>query len=125
MKTVKFDKLGEPLKVKFDFIGLIAGSYSYKLWDKDLNNYEGPIKKEGLIPCSYDLKSPNEQNDGRVIELYTYFKGNDMDNIPDYTISADILQGEVSLGGDTDSKKVTGDFQESKIRIKLIEEGDC
>jgi hypothetical protein len=121
MKNVKFSKTGNPLKVKFIFTGLIAGSYSYKYWKKNEIDSDEPIEKENLTSESYNLLVPNDLNDGRVVELYTYFKGLDI-NISDYEIKVEIYQGESYLDGDNDKNKVTGEFQDSKIKIKLIGE---
>lgn len=121
IKTIKFDPDGEDLKVAFTFEGLIVASYSYTLWEANSNNRLVYKKGNNQNPedDSYSIPPPVIDSDGRMIQLRTEFKALDPDNIKKYTITAEIFQGDKSLGKDQDIGDNTGKAQSSLIFILL------
>ena len=121
MKTINFNSSGNPLKVKFVFNGLIAGSYSYTLYEKGEIDEEESIKKEGLdSDNTYNLPIPAALNNERIVKLFTSFKGLDPKNFPDYEIKVEVYQGENYLDSDSDKDVVTGEYRRSTIKVKLL-----
>lgn len=121
IKTIKFDPDGEDLKVVFTFEGLIVASYAYTLWEANSNNQLIYEKGNNQNPAddSYIIPPPVIKCDGRLIQLRTEFKALDPDNVKKYTITAEVFQGDKSLGKDQDSGDNTGKAQGSLIFILL------
>ncbi|MBL6446320.1 hypothetical protein JMN32_08370 [Fulvivirga sp. 29W222] len=121
IKTIKFNPNGEDLKVSFKFEGLIVASYSYTLWETNSNNRVVYEKGNNQNPDddSYVLPPPVASCDGRMIQLRTEFKALDPENVKQYTITAEVFQGDQSLGKDEDAGDNTGKSQSSLIYILL------
>lgn len=121
IKTIKFDPDGEDLKVVFTFEGLIVASYAYTLWEANSNNqliYEKGNNQNPTDDC-YTIPPPVINSDGRLIQLRTEFKALDPTNVKKYTVTAEVFQGDKSLGKDQDSGNNTGNAQSSLIFILL------
>ena len=121
IKTIKFDPNGEDLKVVFTFEGLIVASYAFTLWEANSNNQLMYEKGNNQNPAddSYAIPPPVINSDGRLIQLRTEFKALDPDNVKQYTITAEVFQGDKSLGKDQDTGDNTGKSQGSLIFILL------
>jgi hypothetical protein len=121
MTTVKFDSTGEPLKISFIFNGLIAASYTYTLWEANSNNKIERHFGNNQNPDDdiYVLPSPVNINIDRLIEFNVSFKGLDTVDIKDYTIKAEIYQGDNLVGSDKDSGEVTGNPQDALMFFML------
>ncbi|HWB62168.1 MAG TPA: hypothetical protein VG603_01565 [Chitinophagales bacterium] len=122
MTTVKFDPTKGPLKVCFDFTGPFFADYTYKLREANSNALaDGPKpgdNKNTQDDC-YLLPTPVEQNDGRKIVLSTDFVSPPAQKGMAYSIVATVSQNGTSIGSDTDSGTLTGDFQDSLLVIFL------
>ena len=68
------------------------------------------------------LPSPVETNDGRRVILETGFRGLDITDQPNYTITLEIWQDGNLLGSDEESGQFTEAAQYSLIFIKLVKQ---
>jgi hypothetical protein len=121
MKDIKFDPNGERLSVSFVFEGLIVASYSFTLWEAESNHrlmYEQG-NNQNSDDDKYDLPMPVSSNNGRLIQLRTDFVGLDPANSKDYSITAQVFQGGIDLGNESENGSITGKTQESLIYILL------
>lgn len=124
MKEIKFKADGEPLSVKFEFIGFIAATYGFTLWEAK-SNVEVIYKKgnnQNPDDDTYDLTKPAEKNHERLIQLTTEFIGLDDATGTDYLIKASVYQGGQHLGSAEENGKITGQTQTSLLFIKLIKQ---
>lgn len=124
MKEIKFSKNGSSLKVKFNFYGLIAAAYIYKLGEKNSNQAVQNYTGDNLNPedDEYDLPDPASVNDSRIIMLSTEFYGLDPNNYKEYNIEIQVFQGSKLIGDSNDKGDITGNTQSSLMFIKLIGE---
>lgn len=121
MKIVNFDSAGESLKLSFIFNGLIDASYTYTLWDGSNNNVIERKKGNNKNPEDdvYNLPEPIKDNNERIIQFSTSFIGTDPKNFKDYSIKAEIYQGDKLIGNDEDKGTVNGKAQDSLMFFKL------
>ena len=122
MKIVYFEVGGNQLKVKFEFIGLIAASYAFTLWEANSNQrvmYEKGNNQNSEDDSYLLPHPPPEQNHERLIQLRTEFIGLDPAANKDYTIVASVYQGGKFLDDDKDTGEITGKAQKSLIFIPL------
>ena len=121
MKKVTFDPNGSSLKVDFQFKGFIVASYTYTLWEADSNHRIVREKGNNQNPQddSYELPVPLSSNKNRLIQLRTEFVAQDPDNIKEYSILAEVYQGDQLIGSAEDQGANTGSSQDSLLFIML------
>ena len=100
MEKIQFDPEGAALKVTLQFEGLIVASYSFILWDAHSNtrllSHIG--NNQNTQDDVYELPSPVEDNDGRLIQLRTEFKALDPINVKQHKIMVEVYQGDELIG---------------------------
>ena len=94
---IPFNHEGGVLKVKIEFHGLIAASYTYQLWDKNSNHIVFEKKGNNQNPEDdiYELPSPARNNEGRLIDIHSTLVGlYDNDNEGKYKIEITVIQDD-------------------------------
>ena len=94
---IPFDHQGAALKVKIEYQGLVAASYTYTLWETDSNDTVDFQKGNNQNPQDdeYKLPMPVSSNAGRLIDIYSAVKGlYDSDNEGNYKVVIKIFQGD-------------------------------
>lgn len=116
---MNFKENGGPLEVNFVFEGPIVASYYYNLYKKDSNDtaQEGPGNNQNTQDDRYYLPLPENDNNGRIIELNTSFyttatAGN-------YKITIELYQSGVKIDEHFEEAAVTGGKQTSLLMAKL------
>lgn len=124
MKEVFFNPQGGPLMARalFPLSSVAVANYEMTLRFKDVNSGTTLLTGDNLNPEDDQafLPSPTEINDGRRIILETGFRGLDITNHPDYTITLEIWQDGNLLGTEVENGQFIDAAQYSLIFIKLL-----
>lgn len=101
MQHVKFDPNGQPLKVQIDYFGPLTASYVYTLWEKNSNAKadERSGNNQNSQDDLYDLLSPVNENDGRIVEVFSTL-ANPTETQQNEIVAIKILQGDAVLHSD-------------------------
>jgi len=126
MKEVFFNPLGGPLcaRALFPPSAVAVANYEMILRFKEVNSGTTLLTGDNLNAEDDQvfLPSPTDINDGRRIILETGFKGLNIPDAPDYTITLEIWQDANLLGAEEEQGQFTEAAQYSLIFIKLVQQ---
>ena len=115
MQTIQFAKEGGPVVAEVTCGQAQEGSYSLLLWEADRNLIVKQYPGNFMNPDddSYDLPTPNQANDGRILECLTTVVVTPP--IKKYAVSLTLSQdgrrlGVVKAAGETDQPSQTVDL---------------
>lgn len=126
MKEVLFNPLGGPLcaRALFPPSSVAVANYEMILRFKEVNSGTTLLTGDNLNPEDDQvfLPSPTDINDGRRIILETGFRGLNITDDPDYTITLEIWQDGELLGAEEEKGQFIDAAQYSLIFIKLVKQ---
>ena len=115
MQTIQFAKEGGPVVAEVTCGQAQEGSYNLLLWEADRNLIVKQYPGNFMNPDddSYDLPTPNQANDGRILECLTTVVVTPP--IKKYAVSLTLSQdgrrlGVVKAAGETDQPSQTVDL---------------
>jgi hypothetical protein len=122
MKTCEFKKSGGPLKVNFKVKnGVLAAAYFIKLSEKDSSQAVAVYEGDNQNPedDEYQLPTPENANDGRILRLISDFIGLDLEMSKTYCITLEIYQDDKLICFFDNIGDLTGSTQSLLKFIKL------
>src|SRR3954451_973928 len=99
MYHIKFDPQGEDLKIDIQYFGKLTASYVYTLWEKNSNAKvsEHSGNNQNSQDDFYFLPSPVNENENRIIEVFSTLNNPPNDSDIREIVAIKILQGNTTL----------------------------
>lgn len=123
LKAIVFNANNGPVTVQLDFKGLIGLSYTFTLWEANSNQTVMQVSGNNLNSADdqYELPSPANMNNNRLIDLLSSFTGMGLNSSTPYTISIAVIQ----QGNTIDTYSISGsvDYEQTRqvqMYVKLV-----
>jgi hypothetical protein len=126
MKTILFDKTGEPLKVLFKVKnGVVSASYTIELFNYGEIDPFVTFIGDNINPNPewFNLPLPIENNDLRMIQLTVDFKGLDMELSNKYLMGFEVYQDDNLLDFISEEGEISPKNQNSTLLAYLKANG--
>ena len=98
MYHIRFNATGQVIKVQIDYFGGLTASYVYTLWEKNSNAKadEKSGNNQNSQDDKYELPTPVQQNEGRIIEVFSILNNPDTTDSRE-TVAIKVMQGATTL----------------------------